>query len=154
MCACFWLVFYSSFVPIKDFTLSKLRYLIFTDLKFLTLSSHSSGQGYSSCWTSCTDLPLFSTLWPCCYSCTNLHTALKWLALPKPLCLAICWALSLGMHYTTIFTVLNHCIPILPSNVMFVLVHLIVKLTGGPIYIFEHWKFPQYLTYLTLPSNP
>ena len=76
-----------SFVNITDFTLSELWYLLFTESKLQSPCSHSSGQGSSSCWTLCTDLPLFSNLWSCYYSlqtctlplsdwpCHNCHTS-------------------------------------------------------------------------------
>ena len=62
-------------------SLSNLRHLIFTTSKLLFFCSHSSGQGFTSCWLSRTDLLLFGNLWPCHCFCINMHAALKWLVL-------------------------------------------------------------------------
>ena len=50
--ALFWLVLNFNLVNITDFTSSKFKYLIFTRLKFLSLSLHSILQVSLSCWTS------------------------------------------------------------------------------------------------------
>ena len=70
----FWLVLNSNFVNITNFTLSKFKYLIFTKLKLLSLSSHSIMQGSSSCCTSCIALFSHSDLWPCLCFCILLQT--------------------------------------------------------------------------------
>ena len=80
MCALFWLVFDSSFVNITDYTLSKLRYLIFFKSKLLSFCSHSGGQGSSSYRISYTDLSLFNNLWPWHCLFADQHSTLKWLA--------------------------------------------------------------------------
>ena len=69
----FWLVPDSGLMIITDFTLSKLRYMIFTESQLLSFSSYSSGQGLLSSWTLHTNLPLFGHLWPCC--CLSIGTA-------------------------------------------------------------------------------
>ena len=125
-CACyacpFWLMLNSSFLNIKDFTLSELRYMIFTKSKLLSFCSCSGGQGFSSCWTSCTNPPLFGNLWPCSCLCADLHTTLKWLALPQLLDILPCVGNFLWeMPCTAIFAVLGLSIPTLPSIVMTVL---------------------------------
>ena len=71
------LVLSSNLVNITHFTLSKIRYLILTQSKFLSLHSHSIVEGSLSCWTSCTALLPCGTLWPYLCLCIVLHTALK-----------------------------------------------------------------------------
>ena len=124
--------------------------------KLLSFCCHSNGQGPSSSWTSCTDLLYFCKLWHCHCLCIGLYTALRCLATATHL--AICWALSLRMPYTTILTVLNHlilslpsivtCLPILSNRVIFlvffyVVQHLFFSLSvppfSGHIFIFGHW---------------
>ena len=73
----FWLEHDSILVNDTDFTLSKLRCLIFTNSKLLSLFSHYIVQWFSSCWTSCTVLLPLDDLWPCLCLCMVLHTVLN-----------------------------------------------------------------------------
>ena len=114
---------YSSFLNITNFTLSKVRYFIISNSKLLSFCYCSYGQGFSFSLTSCTDLPLFSNLWPCCCLCTDLHTDVVGLA-TFTTHFAICWALYQRMFCTTESTVLSHSTPILSSIATFVLVPL------------------------------
>ena len=112
----------SSFINITDFTLSKLIFLICTKSKFLLFCYHSSALDSLFCWTLCTNLPLFGNLWPCHYLCTDVHTALKWLALPQPPhVLQYAGLVSGGALYCNMYS-LHHSIPILPNIVTFILV--------------------------------
>ena len=83
VCIFFSLVLDSSLLNITYFTLSKLRYLVFTESKLVSLFSHSIVQGSSLYWT------LYTALLPLCVLChfSNsliiLQTALK--------CLVFLW---------------------------------------------------------------
>ena len=76
--------YYLTLVNIADSTLSKLRYLIFTKSKPLSVISHSILKRSSSYCTSCTALLPHADLWPCLCLCMVLQTILKWFILPHP----------------------------------------------------------------------
>ena len=78
----FCLLLTSRLVYRPNFTLSKLRYLIYTKSKLLSLLSGPIVQGASSCWTSCTALLPHGDLWSCLCLCMVLQTALKCFILP------------------------------------------------------------------------
>ena len=59
------------------FTLSNLRYFIFTESKHLSHCSCSTVQVFLCCLMSWIDLPFISDFWPCHCLSIDLHTALK-----------------------------------------------------------------------------
>ena len=69
---------YFNLVSITDFILSKLRYLIFTESKLLSLLSDSFVQSSSYYSMSCTGILPHGDLWPCLCLWVLQHMVLKW----------------------------------------------------------------------------
>ena len=132
---------HSSLVSMIDFILSKLRYLVFTKSKLLSLF-FTAGQDSSSCWTSCIDLPLLNHLWPCCCLCIILQTALKWLVLHKhhTSCHMQGTASAVALH-CNICSYLSSFFLVLPIILMFVLIS-------------SYSQIPLHLLYYPAPLGP
>ena len=72
-----WLVLISNLVNITNLTLSKLKYMILTESKFLPLSFCLLVLGSCPCRNMWTALFLCGDLWLCLSLCVLLHTALQ-----------------------------------------------------------------------------